>query len=183
MWSRLCVIGHVISISCHPLLPIKLWTKLLQATCCCHSHLSCTNSDITYSCTDSVITPYTSALVFSGKEVPRVLQSRGQTVCLIAGLQEKTTYRSAPFPSGGSRARDALQRKATEGATSEVARETAGWTRPDLTLETSISASIRPPLCGGGPPPLCGRGPPSLCGRGPFSLCGEDGRRSRRNSR
>ena len=63
----------------------------------------------------------------------------------------------------------ALQRKATGGATSEVVRETAGWTRPDLTLGTSTSASTRPSLCGGGPP--------SLCGGGPSSLCGRDGRR------
>ena len=178
---RLYVNSHIILILIltHLLLP----TKLLGAPCCCHPHLSRTDLNTTYSRTDSNIISHISAIALSGAEVLCVLQSRGQAVCLIAGLQEKTTYRSAPFPSGGSRARDALQRKATEGATSEVARETAGWTRPDLTLETSISASIRPPLCGGGPPPLCGRGPPSLCGRGPFSLCGEDGRRSRRNSR
>ena len=38
----------------------------------------------------------------------------------------------------------ALQRKATGGATSEVVRETAGWTRPGLTLGTSTPASTRP---------------------------------------
>ena len=84
----------------------------------CHPHLPRTDSDTTYSCTDSDTTSYTSALALSGAEVLRVFQSH----CLIAGLREKTTYRSAPFPSGGGRARDALQRKATGGATSEVVR-------------------------------------------------------------
>ena len=118
-------------------------------------------------CTDSDTTSYTSALVLSGKKVLRVLQSQGQAVCLMAGSQEKTTYRSAPFPTGGGGARDALQRKAIGGATSKVVRETAGWTRSDLTLGTSTSASTRLFLYGGGP----------------SSLCGGDGRRSRRNSR
>ena len=43
----------------------------------------------------------------------------------MAGLQEKTTYRSALFLSSGGRVRDVLQRKATEGVTSKVIRETA----------------------------------------------------------
>ena len=64
-------------------------------------------------------------LALSVKEVLCVLQSWGQAACLMAGLQEKTTYRSALFPSGGSRTRDALQKKATNGAISEVVRETA----------------------------------------------------------
>ena len=38
----------------------------------------------------------------------------------------------------------ALQRKATGGAMSKVVRETASWTQPGLTLETSTSASTRP---------------------------------------
>ena len=63
-------------------------------------------------------TSYTLALALSGVEVLHVFQSH----CLIAGSREKTTYRSAPFPSGGGRARDALQKKATGGATSEVLR-------------------------------------------------------------
>ena len=69
-------------------------------------------------CTDSDTTSHTSALALSRAEVLRVFQSR----CLIAGSREKTTYRSAPFPSGGGGARDALQKKATGGATSEVVR-------------------------------------------------------------
>ena len=154
IWSR--------SILTHPL----LLTKPLQAPRCCHPHLSHTNS---------YTTSHTSVLALSRKKVLRVLQSQGQAACLMAGSREKTTYKSAPFPSGGGGARDALQRKATVGATSKVVRETAGWTRPDLTLGTSTSASTRPPLCGGGLP--------FLCGRGPFSLYGEDGRRSRYNSR
>ena len=125
-----------------------------QAPHCCLSQVPRTDSDIT---------SYTSALALSEAEVLRIFQNR----CLIAGSRVKTTYRSAPFPSGGGGARDALQWKATRGATSEVVRETAGWTRPDLTLGTSTSASTRPSLCGGGP----------------SSLCGGDGRRSRRNSR
>ena len=68
--------------------------------------------------TDSDTTSYTSALALSGAEVLRVFQSR----CLIAGSQEKTTYRSAPFPSGDGGARDALQKKVTRGATSKVVR-------------------------------------------------------------
>ena len=88
----------------------------------CHPHLPRTDSDTTYSRTDSDITSHTSALALSGAEVLRVLRSRGQAACLMAGSREKTTYRSAPFPSGGGGARDALQRKATGGATSEVVR-------------------------------------------------------------
>ena len=80
-----------------------------RAPHCCFSQLPHTNSNTTF---------YTSALVFSGAEVLHVFQSR----CLIAGLREKTTYRSAPFPSGGGRARDVLQRKATGEATSKVVR-------------------------------------------------------------
>ena len=52
-------------------------------------------SDLPY--TDSDITSHTSALALSGEKVLRVLQSRGQAACLMAGLREKTTYRSAPF--------------------------------------------------------------------------------------
>ena len=118
--------------------------------------------------------PYISTSSF-WKRSPTCLTEPRPSSLLDAGSREKTTYRSAPFPSGGGGARDALQRKATGGATSEVVRETAGWTRPDLTLGTSTSASTRPPLCGGGPP--------SLCDGGPSSLCSEDGRKSRRNSR
>ena len=165
----------MISISSHPSLPTKLRTEPLRATCCCHPHLSRTDSDITYSRTDLVTTPHISTLALSGKKVLCVLQSQGQAACWMAGSQEKTTYRSAPFPSGGGGAGDASQRKITRGATSEVVKETAGWTRPDMTHKMSISASIRPLLCGGGPP--------SLCGGGPSSLCDEDGRRSRHNSR
>ena len=80
-WSR---DGYVIPISTHPSLP----TKLLQAPCRCHPHLSCTDSDTT---------SHTSALAFSRAEVLRVLQSQGQAACLMAGSREKTTYRSAPF--------------------------------------------------------------------------------------
>ena len=136
-------------------------------------HASFSASDLPR--TDSDTTSHTSALALSGAEVLRVLRSRGQAACLMAGLQEKTTYRSAPFPSGSGGARDALQWKAIGGVTSKVVREMAGWTRLDLTLGTSTSASTRPPLCDGGPP--------SLCGGGPSSLCGRDGRRSRCNSR
>ena len=93
----------------------------------------------------------------------------------MAGLQEKTTYRSASFPSDGGETRDALQRKVTGGVTSEVVREMASWTRPDLTFGTLISTSTRPLLYGGDLP--------SLCGRALSFLCGEDGRRSRHNSK
>ena len=44
----------------------------------------------------------------------------------MAGLREKTIYKSAPFPTGDGGARDALQRKATGGATNKMVRETAG---------------------------------------------------------
>ena len=68
--------------------------------------------------TDLDTTSYTLALALSRAEILHVFQSR----CLIAGSQEKTTYRSAPFPASGGGARDALQRKATGGATSGVVR-------------------------------------------------------------
>ena len=48
-------------------------------------HLSCTNSDITYSRTNLDITSYTSTLALSKEEVLRVLQSQGQAACLMAG--------------------------------------------------------------------------------------------------
>ena len=51
---------------------------------------------------------YILALVFFGKKVLRILRSRGQAACLIAGLQEKTTYKSAPFSTGGDKIKDAL---------------------------------------------------------------------------
>ena len=85
--------GHVIPISSHPSLP----TEPLRAPRRCHPHLSRTDSDTTYSRTDSDITSHTSALALSGAEVLRVLRSRGQAACLMAGSREKTTYRSAPF--------------------------------------------------------------------------------------
>ena len=130
---------------------------------------------MTYSCTNSDTTSYTSALALSRKKVLYVLQSQSQAACLIANLQKKTTYRSVPFLSGSDRAKDALQRKATRKATSKVVTETAGWTWLNLTLETSISAFIRPFLYD--------RGPFSLCSRGLSSLCDRNGKRSRRNFR
>ena len=92
LWShkghviRQCVTSHVIPIliSTYPLLP----TKSLQAPCCCHPHFSYTDLDITF---------YISTLALFGEEVLRVLRSRDQAACLMAGLQEKTIYRSAPF--------------------------------------------------------------------------------------
>ena len=61
----------------------------------------------------------------------------------MAGLQNKTTYRSALFPTGDGRVKDALQKKATKRATSEVVKETAGLTQSDLTLETLTLAFTR----------------------------------------
>ena len=55
-------------------------------------HASFSTSDLP--CTDLDITSHISALALSGVEVLRVLRSQ-------ADLQEKTTYRSAPFGSGG----------------------------------------------------------------------------------
>ena len=91
-WSRN---GHVIPILSYP----SLTTKLLRASCCCYPHFSRTDLDTTF---------YTSALAFFRAKVLRVLRSRGQAACLMAGLRKKTTYRSALFPSGDDGARDAL---------------------------------------------------------------------------
>ena len=97
----------------HPSLP----TKPLQALRRCHPHLPCTNSNTTYSCTDSDTTSHTSALAFSRAEVLHVLRSQ-------AGSRENITYRSAPswirwwWSEGVSHA----LWKATGGATSEVVR-------------------------------------------------------------
>ena len=41
----------------------------------------------------------------------------------MAGLQEKGTYRSAAFLSGGGEAKDALQKKATGGAINKMVRK------------------------------------------------------------
>ena len=133
----------------------------------CHPHLPRTDSDTTYSRTDSDTTSHTSALALSGAKVLRVLRSQGQAACLMAGLREKTTYRSAPswirwwWSEGVPHA----LWKATGGATSKV---------------------VRRRLTGRGQAWRSGRQhqllPPSLYG-GPSSLCGGDSRRSRRNSR
>ena len=48
-------------------------------------------------CTDSDIIFYISALALFGAKVLCVLQSRGQAACLMANLQEKTTYKLALF--------------------------------------------------------------------------------------
>ena len=64
---------------------------------------------------DSNITSHTSALALFKTEVLYVLRSQ-------AGFQEKTTYRSALFSSGGGKAKDALQTKATGKATSKVVK-------------------------------------------------------------
>ena len=58
-------------------------------------HASLSASDLPR--TDLDITSHTPALALSGGEVLRVLRSRGQAACLMAGSREKTTYRSAPF--------------------------------------------------------------------------------------
>ena len=103
----------MISISSHPLLQIEP----LQAPRRCHPHFACINLDTTYSCTDLNITSYTSALAFSKAEILRVLQSQ-------ADLQEKTTYRSAPFWIRWWWSEGVLHAlwKTTRGATSEVVR-------------------------------------------------------------
>ena len=105
--------GHVVPISSHLLLP----TEPLQAPRCCYPHLSCTNSDTTYFCTDSDITSYILAPAFFEAKVLHVLQSQ-------ASLQEKTICRSAPFWIWwwwSKRVPYALW-KAIGGATSEVVR-------------------------------------------------------------
>ena len=60
--------------------------------------------DIFYTNLD--ITSYTSALALSKEEVFCVLWNQSLAACLIASLQEKTIYRSVPFLSGSSGARD-----------------------------------------------------------------------------
>ena len=85
-----------------------------------HTSLSASNLP----CINSDITSHTLAPALFEAKVLHVLQSRGQTACLMAGLWEKTTYRSAPFwirwwwSKGVSHA----LWKATRGATSEVVR-------------------------------------------------------------
>ena len=80
--------------------------------------------DITYSYTNLDITSYISVLVLFEKEVLHVLQNQDQPAWLIAGLQEKTSYKSALFPIGGSRTEDALQKKTTGSIINKVERET-----------------------------------------------------------
>ena len=62
--------------------------------------------DLSYNNLD--ITSYTLALALFKEKVLQVLQNQGQAACLMAGLQEKTIYRSALFLFSGSGARDAL---------------------------------------------------------------------------
>ena len=135
-----------------------LSTKLLQVPHCCYPHPHCTNLDTTYFCINLDIIFYTLALAFFRKKVLLILQSWGQATYWMASLQEKTTYKSALFPSGGSRARNALQKKVTRGAISEVVEEMASWIRPDLTIRTSTSAFTKSFLYSGGLPFLFSRG-------------------------
>ena len=44
-------------------------------------------------------------MAFFQEKVLYILQSQGQTAFLIAGLQEKTIYRSSSFKSNSDRAR------------------------------------------------------------------------------
>ena len=81
--------------------------------------------DTTYSYTNLDITFHTSAIALFKKKFLRILQNQGQAAYLIAGLQEKITYRSAFFPSGSNEARDALQNKVIREIMSKVVREMA----------------------------------------------------------
>ena len=67
------------------------------------SHFPYINLDIIF---------YISVLAFFRKEVLPIIQSQGQATCLIAGLQEKITYRSTLFPFSDSKAKNTLQKKA-----------------------------------------------------------------------
>ena len=124
-WSRK---SHVIPIVCHwsrnPVIDLNSsftsnWTSNIFYPIL---HASLLASDLPR--TDSDITPYTSALVLFGAEVLRVLRSRGQAACLMAGSREKTTYKSAPFWFRWWWSEGVLHAlwKATGGATSEVVR-------------------------------------------------------------
>ena len=166
MWSRLCINGHVIPISIltYPLLA----TEPLQAPCRCHPHLSYINSDIT---------SHTSALALSEAEVLRVLRSRGQAACLMAGSREKTTYRSAPFWIRwwwSERGFLMLYGKPLEEP--RVKWWEDGW--PDAVKPDSWDLNISFYQAF----PVWWR-PAFLCGRGPSSLCSGNGKRSRHNSR
>ena len=85
-------------------------------------HASLSASDLPR--TDLDITFHTFALALSRGEVLCVLQNRGQAAYLIAGLREKTTYKSAPFwiRWWWSEGVPHALWKATGGATSEVVR-------------------------------------------------------------
>ena len=102
---------------------------------------------------------------------------------MIAGLQEKIIYKLVLFPSGSSRTKDVLQKKATRGATNKVIKETAGWIQQVLTFGTLISAFTKPSLYSGSLLSLYGGGLPFLYSGGPFFLYSRDSKRSRRNSR
>ena len=80
---------------------------------------------MTYSCTNLDTISYTLALIFFEKKVLYVLQSQGQAACLMASLQEKTSYRSTPFATGDGKARNVLQKKTIEEAKIKMVRETA----------------------------------------------------------
>ena len=101
-----------------------------------------------YSHTDSATTSYTLALALSGAEVLCVAYEPSQ-IKQNAWAQVHGDYLQInAFPDLVVVEREenphALQRKATGGATREVVRETAGWTRSGLTLGTSTSDSTRP---------------------------------------
>ena len=81
---------------------------MLQALCCCQPHLFCIDLDMTYFYTNLKTTSYILALALFGKGVLCILQSQGQEACLMAGSQEKTTYRLALFPFGSSKAKNTL---------------------------------------------------------------------------
>ena len=120
LWSR---VGYVIPISSHPSLP----TEPLQAPCCCHSHLSCTNSDAT---------SHISALALSGEEVLHIAYKPSPIKQNAWAQAYKDYLQINVFPDLMVVEREgsphALQRKATGGAA--VSGERDGWldaARPD----------------------------------------------------
>ena len=148
--------NHVISIVCHwsrdPNIDLDSSFAFNQIFNIFHLILYASLSASNLLCTNSDITPYTSALAFPRAKVLCVLQSRGQAAYLMAGLREKTTYRSAPFWIRWWWSEEVLHAlwKATGGATSElVRRQLAGRSQAWLSehqypLLSSLSMWSRP---------------------------------------
>ena len=176
MWPRLYVNCHVILILIYFLLSTKLLTSFILKSYSPHFQFPTSLATVT----SNSLLPLSYRLGYKPRYInTSFFQSRSHTrlsePLLDCWLARKDYLQISAFPVRWWWSERRSTKESHWRSHEWSGEKSAGWTQSGLTLGTSTSASIRPPLCGGGPP--------SLCGGGPSSLCGGDGRRSRRNSR